>query len=258
MDNKKYSLDRNGFCKFEQAIDSTWINRINTILPEIFAEHEAIRRKNNNPIQSNGVAMNVLVGNELFFDFLRELMRLNIINWIEENYFKESFILNSFTALNNIPGEDKVFHKKVHRDIRGFSSDIPLLLNMLVMLDDFTVENGATLVLPGSHLKAEAPTEEEFKLNAVSITGSAGDIVIWNSNLFHASGINTTEQVRRALPITFSLPYYKQLLDYPRAIGYDKYDSFEDSMKRLLGYEARIPESIDEWYSPNDKLLYKK
>jgi ectoine hydroxylase-related dioxygenase (phytanoyl-CoA dioxygenase family) len=258
MDNKKQSLDHNGYCKFEQAIDSIWINKINTILPEIFAEHEAIRRKNNNPIQSNGVAMNVLVGNDLFFDFLRELMRLNIISWIEENYFKESFILNSFTALSNIPGEDKVFHKKIHRDIRGFSSDIPLLLNMLVMLDDFTIENGATLVLPGSHLNAEAPTEHEFKLKAVPITGSAGDIVIWNSNLFHASGINTTQQVRRALPITFSLPYYKQLLDYPRAIGYDKYDSFEDSMKRLLGYESRIPESVSEWYAPSDKLMYKK
>ena len=258
MDIKKHSLERDGYCKFEHAINSNWIDRINDSLPKIFAEHEAIRRKNNNPIQSNGVAMNVLVGNELFFDFLRELMRLNIINWIEENYFKESFILNSFTALNNIPGEDKVFHKKVHRDIRGFSSDIPLLLNMLVMLDDFTVENGATLVLPGSHLKAEAPTEEEFRLNAVPITGSAGDIVIWNSNLFHASGINTTQQVRRALPVTFSLPYYKQLLDYPRAVGYDKYDSFEASMKRLLGYESRIPESVDEWYVPSEKLLYKK
>jgi ectoine hydroxylase-related dioxygenase (phytanoyl-CoA dioxygenase family) len=258
MENKKESLDKNGYCKFENAIDQVWIERINSMLPQIFAEHEAIRRKNNNPIQSNGVAMNVLIGNDLFFDFLRELIRLNIIGWIEENYFKESFILNSFTALNNIPGEDKVFHKKVHRDIRGFSSDVPLLLNMLVMLDDFTVENGATLVLTGSHLKAEAPTENEFRLNAVPITGSAGDIVIWNSNLFHASGVNTTNRVRRALPITFSLPYYKQLLDYPRAIGYDKYDSFEDTMKRLLGYDSRIPESIDEWYSPIDKLLYKK
>lgn len=258
MDNKKKLLEKNGYCIFENAIDTLWINKINSVLPDIFAEHEAIRRKNNNPITSKGIAMNALVGNKIFFDFLEELFRLNIIEWIEKNYFNGSCILNSFTALNNIPGEVKVFHKKIHRDIRGFSSNIPLMLNMLVMLDDFTIENGATLVLPGSHLYEVSPNDDYFRLNSNAVVGCAGDIVIWNSNLFHASGINTTKSIRRALPITFSLPYYKQLLDYPRAIGYNKYGSFNENMRKLLGYESRVPESISEWYAPSDKLLYKK
>jgi ectoine hydroxylase-related dioxygenase (phytanoyl-CoA dioxygenase family) len=254
----KESLQIQGYCKFQDAIHPNWIIRINEALPDIFKEHERIRVKNNNPIRSEGVAMNVLVGNEIFIEFLQELVDLKIINWIEENYFKEKCILNSFTALSNIPGENQVFHKKIHRDIRGFSSDIPLMLNMLIMLDDFTVENGATLVLPGSHLKESAPTDEEFNLGSIAITGCAGDIIIWNSNLFHASGINTTQQVRRALPITLSLPYYKQLLDYPRAIGYEKSSLFNDDIRKLLGYDSRIPANINEWYAPIDQLLYKK
>ena len=201
--------------------------------------------------------MNALVGNEILFDFLQNLIDLKIIDWIENNYFKQKCILNSFTALSNIPGEDKVFHKKVHRDIRGFSSDVPIMLNMLIMLDDFTPENGATLLLPGSHLKDEAPTDKHFLNNAIQATGRAGDILIWNSNLYHASGSNKTKEVRRGLPITFSLPYYKQLLDYPRAIGYDKYDSFNGAIRRLIGFDARVPETVSEWYSPVDKLLYK-
>jgi ectoine hydroxylase-related dioxygenase (phytanoyl-CoA dioxygenase family) len=251
-------FNKEGYCKFDNAVNTDWILKINNALPEIFSKHEKLRRANDNPISSDGLAMNALVGNEIFFEFLQYLIDAKIIDWIETNYFKEKCILNSFTALSNIPGEDKVFHKKVHKDIRGFSAEIPLMLNMLVMLDDFTVENGATLLLPGSHKIEPAPSDSDFHKNAIRATGSAGDIIIWNSNLFHASGTNTTDKVRRALPITFSLPYYKQLLDYPRAIGYDKYDFFNDEMRRMLGYDARVPATISEWYSPVSKLLYKK
>lgn len=250
-------LSEQGYFKFENAINGNWIEKINNSLPSIFAEHEKLRRLNNNPISSNGLAMNALVGNEILFNFLQNLVDLKIIDWIENNYFKQKCILNSFTALSNIPGEDKVFHKKVHRDIRGFSGDVPIMLNMLIMLDDFTSENGATLLLPGSHLKDETPTDEHFLNNAIQATGRAGDILIWNSNLYHASGTNKTKEVRRGLPITFSLPYYKQLLDYPRAIGYDKHDSFNETIRRLIGFDARVPQSVSEWYSPVDKLLYK-
>ena len=253
----KEKLEKLGFCKFEKLISNEWIEKINNELPKIFEEHENIRRENRNPISSKGLALNALVGNEVFFDFLQYLIDIKIIDWIEENYFNGKCILNSFTALSNIPGEEGVFHKKVHRDIRGYSSDVPIMLNMLIMLDDFTEDNGSTLLLPGSHLKLEAPSDNEFKNNAIKSTGVAGDIIIWNSNLFHASGTNNTSSVRRALPITFSLPYYKQLLDYPKAIGYDKYDSYEEKIRRILGYESRVPASVSEWYSPSDKLLYK-
>lgn len=251
------NLIKLGYFKFENAINEDWIVKINNSLPKIFAEHEKLRRLNDNPIRSNGLAMNALVGNKVLFDFLQNLVDLKIIEWIENNYFKQKCILNSFTALSNIPGEDKVFHKKVHRDIRGFSGNVPIMLNMLIMLDDFTPENGATLLLPKSHLKDEVPTDEYFLNNAIQAIGQAGDILIWNSNLYHASGTNKTQEVRRGLPITFSLPYYKQLLDYPRAVGYNKYDSFNEDVRRLVGFDARVPESVREWYSPADKLLYK-
>lgn len=254
---KEKNLIEEGYCKFENAISKEWVEKINNALPSIFKVHESLRRANNNPITSDGLAMNALVGNQVLFEFLQHLIDLKIIDWIENNYFKGKAILNSFTALSNIPGEDKVFHKKVHRDIRGYSNNIPIMLNMLVMLDDFTFENGATLLLPKSHLNEIPPTDEYFHENAIAATGRAGDIIIWNSNLFHASGSNTTTNVRRAMPITFSLPYYKQLLDYPRAIGYDKYDIMNETMRRILGYDARVPSSVSDWYSPLDKLLYK-
>lgn len=126
------------------------------------------------------------------------------------------------------------------------------------MLDDFTVENGGTLLLPYSHLNPEKPSKKFWEENYKQMTGKAGDIIMWNSNIFHTSGINKTSQMRKGLPITFSLPYYKQLLDYPRAIGYERQNEFSKKAQQVLGYNSRVPSSVSEWYSSPNKRTYKK
>ena len=72
-----------------------------------------------------------------------------------------------------------------------------------------------------------------------------------------ANGIYKTTQNRRGLPITFSLPYYKQLLDYPSAIGYERINDFSEKMRQILGYDYRVPSSLNEWYSSDEDRLYK-
>ena len=200
--------------------------------------------------------MNVLASDDIFISFLQHAIDRGLIEDLESHYFNSPCILNSFTALNNLQEENEVFHKKVHRDIRGYSNDIPILLNMLVMIDDFTVENGGTEVLPYSHLIKSHPTNEFRNDNHIPLTGKSGDIIIWNSNIFHKSGTNKTHQQRRALPITLSLPYYKQLLDYPRAIGYNRKGEFSEKMQELLGYHSIVPSNIDEWYRPRVDNIY--
>ena len=258
MDKKDIiNLKTKGYTILRNWASDKSLDNIREILPKLFKEHKIIREDNNNGIISDGVAMNVLASDDLFINFLQEMQERGLIKDIEDHYFKDSCILNSFTALSNIPSESTLFYKKVHRDIRGYSNSTPILLNMLVMVDDFTVENGGTLLLPYSHLTEAEPTEEFWKENNVSMTGKAGDIIIWNANIFHASGINTTSQDRRGLPITFSLSYYKQLLDYPRALGYERMSEFNTKLQELLGYHSRVASSIKEWYSPDNKRLYK-
>ena len=89
------------------------------------------------------------------------------------------------------------------------------------------------------------------------MTGKAGDIIIWNSNVYHASGINKTQNGRIAIPITLSVPYYKQLLDYPRAIGLKRQSDFNNDIQRLLGYHSIPASSIKEWYEPTNAIRYR-
>ena len=125
------------------------------------------------------------------------------------------------------------------------------------MLDDFTPLKGITKLLPRSHKVAEKPTDEYFFDNAINIEGEKGDVLLFNSNVWHAAGINRTKSGRQALALTFTIPSLKQLLDYPRALGYDRTEFNEDLMQ-LLGYSARVPASLEEWYQPAETRLYKK
>ena len=107
-------------------------------------------------------------------------------------------------------------------------------------------------------MEKRKPSDEEFFANADQATGKRGDILIFNTNVWHSSAPNKTQKHRRAIPITISKSFMKQLLDYPRAIGYNKIDEFDYEFQQLLGYHSRVPASLDEWYQPENKRFYKK
>ena len=61
-----------------------------------------------------------------------------------------------------------------------------------------------------------------------------------------------------AKPITFSKSFVKQLMDYPRCLGYTEKHKYSDKMAQLLGYDSRVPANLYEWYQPFESRLYKK
>jgi ectoine hydroxylase-related dioxygenase (phytanoyl-CoA dioxygenase family) len=128
---------------------------------------------------------------------------------------------------------------------------------MLVMVDAFTLANGATHVLSGSHLSAERPDAEMFWAQSERLTGPAGSIVLFDSNLWHAAGRNATDRARCALTLSFSRGFVKQQMDYPRFLGEAYGARVSPALRQLLGYEAMTPMSYDEFYRPRERRLYK-
>lgn len=250
-------LDEKGYTIFENLIDENWLNILRNSIDESFKQHKNIQEKNNNDIKTDGVALHVLISNPIFIVFLEHLQKIGFFNVLQENFFQSNCIINSFSALDNLSNQPN-FSSIVHRDLRFYSGQFPIMINCLLMVDDFTKENGGTYLLPYSHLEKRKPTDEEFFENAIQAVGTKGSMLIFNSNVWHASAQNKTDQHRRAIPITVSRSFMKQLLDYPRAIGYDKIDNFTEEMQQIIGYHSRVPASLEEWYQPPNKRFYKK
>jgi ectoine hydroxylase-related dioxygenase (phytanoyl-CoA dioxygenase family) len=255
--SQSQELKDQGYTIMRNKIDEKWVSILSNEMDKAFLEHRNIQLTNKNDINSNGVALHVLLSNPIFIEFLQTLLENQFIQSLQDNFFYSKCILNSFSALNNLPNQPN-FSAIVHRDLRFYSGDFPIMLNCLIMIDDFTVENGGTYLLTGSHLEEKKPSNEEFFQNAIQATGKRGDILIFNANVWHSSAPNTTQENRRAIPFTISKSFMKQLLDYPRALGYDKMDSFTYEMQQFLGYHSRVPASLNEWYQPEDKRYYKK
>jgi len=250
-------LKKVGYTVIRNLIDNDWLDVLKKSVDDAFIEHRKTQLNNNNDIQTDGVALHVLLSNPIFIEFLKHLQEKNLFKFLQERFFGSNCIINSFSALNNLPNQPN-FSAIVHRDLRFYSGEFPIMVNCLLMVDDFTIENGGTYLLPYSHLEERKPSDKEFFENAVQATGKKGDMLIFNSNVWHSSAPNKTQEDRRAIPITVSRSFMKQLLDYPRAIGYHKIDEFNLSLQQLLGYHSRVPASLDEWYQPEDKRFYKK
>ncbi|WP_175650742.1 phytanoyl-CoA dioxygenase family protein [Pseudomonas sp. Marseille-P9899] len=99
--------------------------------------------------------------------------------------------------------------QKLHRDLShqrpGDSA------NAMVYLDDYGPGNGATRIVPGSHRPApdQAPFDFNDESGAVQLSGSAGDILVFDVDLVHAASLNVSGANRRSLLIGyFAEPLY--------------------------------------------------
>lgn len=185
-----------------------------------------------------------------------ELINPNPIHDFLEHYFDGRYILNTMGTSYVLPKKG-IYTQNIHRDIRTFSGDIRLTVNVLIMLDDCTADNGATWMLEGSHKQDDKPDPDFFYEKAIRATGKAGDVLVFASNIWHAAGVNQSDKVRRIITPFFSKPLMKQSLDYPRAFGYDFEHRIPDQLKQILGYNALTPTTITEFYKPREKRFYK-
>ena len=90
--------------------------------------------------------------------------------------------------------------------------------NSIWLLDDFTEENGATRVVPGSHLWGKTPKDALADPSAPHpdeklLVAPAGTVVIFNSHTWHGGTLNRSHQKRRALHSYFCKRDQPQQLD---------------------------------------------
>lgn len=240
-----------GWARLPGVVDASLVGRLRRALDAATVRCREIQIRKNLP-NTNGTAHHLLGMDGSFDEFLTHKYLFDNVR----AYFGGPFILNTFGGCINPPGEGAYIHR-IHRDVRTFTRDCPLLLNMLVMLDSFTLENGATYVLSGSHQVADRPDDEFFFRHAERFLGEAGDIVLFDSNLWHSAGENRSTSPRRALTIAYSRPLVKQQLDYPRFLAPSYLDSLDDELKQVVGLHARVPANHDEWYQPPEQRFYR-
>ncbi len=128
------------------------------------------------------------------------------------------------------------------RYLGGQRMEAGLSFQIVIMLEDFTAENGATRYVPLSHLCRDRPDREgdyEFQL----IEGEAGTIGIMDSGMWHRSGPVGDHSRWGAFNLYgpwFMKPYFR----FPEMLGEERGKTFSPELRRLFHYRSTPP--LDE------------
>ena len=176
--------------------------------------------------------------------FLKLAFNHNLISMLK-TLIPGKFILNQQNGVINPPLE--TYNQSAwHRDLpyQHFVSSKPLAINALFCVDDFTVENGATFVLPASHKSEEYPSEGYVQKQAIQVEGKAGSFLLLDCMMFYAGGFNTTQKERRAVNHVFNIPYFKQQINIPMNMNNLNLSA---EQREILGFTYAEPVSISSF-----------
>lgn len=173
-----------------------------------------------------------------------------------EPFLGEYWIMYAYTSSSLPPNGDN-YGSRIHVDSPRFIPNYPTNLGIIWALDDFTIDNGATYVLPGSHNTDIIPSEHFFKKKSIRLTCKKGAIIVFNARLWHAAGVNTTEKFRHALTINVCRCYMKQRMDWVRFIPENISNQLNAQARRIIGFDTRLPTNLKEFFLPDNERLYK-
>lgn len=169
-------------------------------------------------------------------------------------HLQNGFILPSFPWGEAPAAFQNRFHMDFPRVLEGYLVSV----NVMCAIDDFSAENGATLVVPGTHQSAVAPCAEYLERQAVPVVCPAGSLLVFDSTLYHAAGANDSGADRLAINHQFTRSWIKQQIDYVRALGDTAVLAQRPRTQQLLGWYTRVVTSLDEYYRPEDQRLYRR
>lgn len=247
------ALARYGWIVYENALTADFVDEINNSLDGAYEKRRQIQIENGIDQNMEGTLHHLIETDGFGLKFLDQLY----CDQVMKEFLGGNYIVNAFGAVMNSK-DRRPYVQNIHRDVRTFMGKDKVMIQMMVLLDDFTPENGATYVLSGSHKSAERPADDYFYQNADRVLAKSGSIVLFDSNLWHAAGLNTTQGNRRVLTLSFTRPQFKQQLDYPRSLGYEFGDSLNDGLRQVLGYKSRVPANLYEYYQPVSKRMYQR
>ncbi len=244
-------IEKNGFIVVENVIEEELLNSTKKELEDAILKESAFHESTN--YKDYGMLLCCPIYGGSFIKIADHKKIMQPFDWI----LGDTSIIYVYTS-SSLPPQQKNHASRIHVDRPHFIENYIEALGCLILLDDFTEENGATWVLPKSHLIHEEPSEEYFYKNATRIIAPKGAVLYFHLRLWHAGGINNTKDWRHSLGIGIVRSHLKQRIDIPRAMKGIDLSEVSDFGLQKLGFYSQPPSSLEEYHLPLEKRSYKQ
>jgi len=184
----------------------------------------------------------------------RELATNNLIKKILDGFlgpFCDDYQINLTQAVSIGPKEKPQI---LHRDRGMYGGFIPRkiepLLGTVWAITEFTKENGATQVVPGSHTwdKNREPLPEEIAYAEMK----PGSVFLYTGTVLHGGGENLTDSHRLGVFIHYSLSWLRQQENQYLSCPAEIAKTLDPKLRSLMGY-SRAGYVLGYFSSPDEK-----
>ncbi len=244
-------IEQSGFFIAHEVFPTATLDILKSDLVSAIAAEEAFHQRKDHP--DRGMVLVCPYHSKSFSQILANERFVEPFNAV----LGEGCIVYAYTS-SSMPPHEGNYSVRVHVDSPRLIENYVTNMGVILLLDDFTEENGATYFLPGSHKRKDAPTEEEFLSSAQRLIAPKGSAFYFNARLWHSGAANNSENWRHAITINMCRSYMKQRIDLPRMLEKTDLSGLTDSSLQKLGFLAQVPASFEEYYAPLEKRKYRQ
>lgn len=225
------SLDRDGYVIWENLLSSRQCRHIREVVRPWLGHvgrnsFEGRRTQRVYSVLSRTRVCDRLVDNPRVLAVLDRLLMPN-------------YLLSAVQAINIQPGETA---QLAHHD-DGFypipRPRAPLAAATIWAIDDFTADNGATVLYPGSHRWGKRRPGPDDR--ALPVVMPAGSCVFFVGTLWHGGGANNTTRERLAVTAQYCQPWLRPMEAFTLSVSRETARTVSDDIRRMLGYSIHPP-----------------
>ncbi len=137
----------------------------------------------------------------------------------------------------------------------------PVVVNVMWMLNDFTEANGATRLVPRSHLCGRRPDKERDRdVVSIAAEGVAGTAMLFDGRIWHGTGANVSNENRLGILSTFVAPQFRTQVNFTMATAPEVVAEADEDLLALLGFKiwnayGRIESPVAEFIQQGETSL---
>jgi ectoine hydroxylase-related dioxygenase (phytanoyl-CoA dioxygenase family) len=144
-------------------------------------------------------------------------------------------------VISVFPGEtDQPLHRdELAWDFFPFPTDYDIQCNTIWAMTDFTADNGATRVVPGTHKLGPKATSAEAQIGREIERAEMerGSAFFYTGKVYHGAAANTTDKVRQGINITYCVGWVRQEENQYLSTPIEVAKTLDDDLLKLMGYQ---------------------
>ena len=154
---------------------------------------------------------------------------------VVEGVLDAGCLISSLSSISIDPGETA---QPIHADdqlIPLAKPHVPTVCNTMWALTDFTEENGATRIMPGTHLAEDNP-DYFGTYDTTPAVMRRGSVLVWHGSLWHGGGANRSDQRRVGIAMNYCAGFIRQQENQQLGVPREIARGFSPRLRELCGY----------------------